>query len=111
MAKEKTEETREKKEGAGKKRLHLHRIVTEEAGDGTYVHHDTYKTHKHDVHEMPERRNAATSQNAEEAGQRVSEQFGMNEGQGGDQGMPQGGQDDTDATAQPQAGGEVMGGE
>lgn len=109
MAKEKTEETREKKEGAGKKKLHLHRVVTEEAGDGSYVHHHTYKPSKHDVHEMPERRNAATSQDAEEAGQHVSEQFGMNEGQGGDQGAPQGGADDTDATAAPQGGAEEMG--
>ena len=85
MAKEK--EPKEEKGGGKKpKRMHLKRIVSEEAHDGTYVHHHTYQKNREDPRtEEPERRNAATSQTAEEAGQHVTEQFGMNQGAGGAQ--------------------------
>lgn len=73
MAKEK------EKAGKGKpKRKHLVEIRTEEAEDGTYVHHHTYAD-KRGGHREPERRNVATSKTPEEAGEHTAEQFGMNE--------------------------------
>jgi len=73
MAKEK-----EEKGGEGKpKRKHLVEIRTEEAEDGTYVHHHTYAD-KRGGHREPERRNVATSKTPDEAGEHSAEQFGMN---------------------------------
>ena len=75
----------EKSEGKGKKkRLHLHEIRSTQAHDGSIVHHHTYKDHKDALFAHPERGPVATSQNPEEAGQHVEEQFGMNQG-GGEQ--------------------------
>lgn len=105
MAKEK-EEKESGKSGAKPKRMHLKRIVTEEAEDGTHVHHHTYMKDKHKPEtEQPERRNSATSQNAEEAGQHVAEQFGMNQQQPG--GADPGAGGDEEAAA---AGGAAPGG-
>lgn len=81
----------------GKKKKHLHQIRTVAAHDGTHVHHHTYKADKEDPHTEPERENVATSSNAEEAGQHVAEQMGMNEGgaPGGEDGQgPEGGADE-----------------
>ncbi len=76
-------EEKDKKGGSEKKpaKKHLHSIHTEEAHDGTYVHHHTYKAKKEDHHTEPTRMNAATSQNPEEAGQHVAEQFAQNQSQ------------------------------
>lgn len=81
-------EEKEKKGGEGEKskRKHLHRVVTEAAHDGTYVHHHTYKENAMDHHTEPERQNVATSSSPDEAGQHVAEQMAMNEQQGGDPG-------------------------
>jgi hypothetical protein len=68
----------EPKKPAGKK-LHLHEIRSTAAHDGTYTHHHTYKDSKEAPFSHPERGPMATSANAEEAGQHVAEQFGMNE--------------------------------
>jgi hypothetical protein len=68
----------EPKKPAGKK-LHLHEIRSTEAEDGTYTHHHTYKDKRGAPFTHPERGPMATSANADEAGQHVTEQFGMNE--------------------------------
>jgi hypothetical protein len=70
MAKTKKEED---KKPARKHRLK--KITTEEADDGSFVHHHEYQTH--DGHKV-ERRNVATSQTPDEAGEHTAEQFGMN---------------------------------
>jgi len=101
MAKEmkKEHEGGEKKGKTEKK--HLHEIRTVAAHDGTYVHHHTYKAKKEDHHTEPERQNVATSADAEEAGQHVAEQMGMNEG--GQGAEPQGG-GEAEGGAEPQGG-------
>lgn len=81
-------EEKEKKGGEGEKKSkspkkHLHAIHTEQAHDGTLVHHHVYKKNKEDAGTEQMRMNAATSQNADEAGQHVAEQFAQNEGQQG----------------------------
>ena len=78
------EEKREMKKGEKKPKKHLHSIRTEQAEDGSFVHHHTYKAKKEDAHTEPERQNVATSDNPEEAGQHVAEQFAMNQGQQGE---------------------------
>ena len=87
-----------KKEGGEKKpkRLHLHSIRTEQAEDGSLVHYHTHKPHKNSPHVMPERGPVATSQTPEEAGQHVTEQFGMNQGAQAQEGPAEG------AEAQPE---------
>jgi hypothetical protein len=80
MAKEKEERAEGKP-----KRKHLHEVRTEQAEDGTYVHHHTYKDKK-GGHPEPERRNVATSKTPEEAGEHTTEQFGMNDQGEGDPG-------------------------
>lgn len=75
-----------------KAKLHLRRVVTEQAADGSLVHHHTYADHKDAKFPHPERLNMATSSTPEEAGQHVSDMFsqnGMSQGQGepdGDEG-------------------------
>lgn len=59
-------------------KLHLHGIRSEQAADGSIVHHHTYKDHKDAKYTHPERGPMATSGTADEAGQHVAEQFGMN---------------------------------
>ena len=67
-------------EGKEKKpRKHLDEIRTKAVGDGTYVHHHTYKGKESDHHTEPERQNVATSNSPEEAGQHVAEQMAMNQ--------------------------------
>lgn len=93
MAKEKSEE-KHGKAGKGGKKLHLHEIRSTYAKDGSIVHHHTYKDHADAEYTQPERGPMATSTSPDEAGQHVSEMFGMNGGQdqaqaqqgGGDQG-------------------------
>lgn len=68
----------EEKDDKKPKKKHLHEIRTVAAHDGTYVHHHTYKDKPEDSHHEPERENVATSQNADEAGEHVAEQMGMN---------------------------------
>lgn len=95
---------REKHESSGegrKKKKHLHEIRTVAAHDGTYVHHHTYKAHKDDPHAESERMHAATSQNEEEAGQHVAEQFAQNGGGSANEEEGEG----TEPEAQPAAGG------
>jgi hypothetical protein len=75
----------EKSEGKGKKKKHLHEIRSTQAEDGSIVHHHTYKEHKDAKFSEPERGPVATSASPEEAGQHVTEQFGMNQGGGGGQ--------------------------
>jgi hypothetical protein len=75
----------ERKEGGGKKKLHLHEIRSTQARDGSIVHHHTYKENPDHPFTMPERGPMATSADPEEAGQHVQEQFAMNQGGGGDQ--------------------------
>lgn len=58
---------------------HLHEIRSVQAEDGSIVHHHTYKNKREDAHAEPERQNVATSSNADEAGQHVADQMGMNE--------------------------------
>jgi hypothetical protein len=60
------------------KRKHLHQIRSVYAHDGSVVHHHTYKSDSSDDHTEPERV-AASSQNADEAGQHVADNFGQNE--------------------------------
>lgn len=79
------EPAKDKKAQGGKKEAkkphkHLHEIRSVQAEDGSIVHHHTYKTKKEDHHTEPERSNVATSENAEEAGEHVREQFAMNQG-------------------------------
>jgi hypothetical protein len=83
--------------------LHLHQIRTVEADDGTHVHHHTYKNARGDHYTHPERENAATSMNEKEAGQHVTEQFGMNQQPGEEEQPGEGGQE-------AQAGGAMGGG-
>lgn len=97
----------EKKEGEHK-RKHLHEIRTKAVGDGTYVHHHTYKAHKDDLHTEPERENVATSSTPEEAGEHVSEQMGMNDQAQSDPGAPA--PDAGAGGAAPDAGGAAPGG-
>ena len=82
------EEKGKEKGGEGEKgkrpKKHLHQIRSVQAEDGSIVHHHTYKDHKDALFAHPERGPVATSQNPEEAGQHVEEQFGMNQG-GGEQ--------------------------
>lgn len=78
MAKEKAEKP-EGKSGGAKKKMHLHEIRSVQAKDGSVVHHHTYKDHPDAPMSHPERGPMATSSNAEEAGQHVAEQFGMNQ--------------------------------
>ena len=87
MAKEEKKPKSEGEGGEKKKpaKKHLHSIHTEQAEDGSYVHHHTYKTKKSDAHTEPTRMNAATSQSPDEAGQHVAEQFAMNDQGGGQQ--------------------------
>jgi hypothetical protein len=92
----------EHKGGAKKKRMHLHEIRSTQAHDGTIVHHHTYKEHKDAPFSMPERGPMATSASPEEAGQHVQEQFGMNQGGGGQEPEAGGGE------PEPQAGGGAM---
>ncbi len=94
MAKEK-----ETHEGTKSKRKHLKGIYTEQAHDGTLVHHHTYQRDKNDPNTIePQRGPMATSSSADEAGQHVAEQFGMND-QGGGDGGQDGGQDEQEAGA------------
>ena len=77
------------KEHEGKKhKRHLHEIRSVQAEDGSIVHHHTYKTRKEDPHTEGERQNVATSGDAEEAGQHVADQFGMNQQAGQDESEP-----------------------
>lgn len=62
---------------AKKKRKHLKRIVSEAAHDGSYVHHHTYEDP--DTGAEDHRPNMATSDDADEAGQHVTDQFAMNQ--------------------------------
>lgn len=75
------EEKREEHKGGEheKPKKHLHAIRTEQAEDGTFVHHHTYKAKKEHRNAERERENVATSATPEEAGQHVAEQFGMNQ--------------------------------
>lgn len=102
MAKE--EKKKGEREGGEKKKpakKHLHSIHTEQAEDGSYVHHHTYKAKKSDAHTEPTRMNAATSQSPDEAGQHVAEQFAMNDqGAGGGQQ-----EEEPEAAGAPDAGG------
>lgn len=83
MAEKEKKESGDKKKKSAKK--HLHEIRTVQAEDGSIVHHHTYKGKMEDHHTEPERMHAATSSNAEEAGQHVAEQFGMNGGGAGEE--------------------------
>jgi hypothetical protein len=65
--------------GGEKKRKHLHRHTIEQAEDGSFVHHETYKPHKGATETEPERRNVATSQTPEEAGQFAADRFAQND--------------------------------
>jgi hypothetical protein len=80
-------ESKKEREGEGgkgkKKKLHLREIRSEQAHDGSIVHHHTYADHKEAPFSHPERKNMATSSSPEEAGQHVAEQFAQN---GGEQG-------------------------
>lgn len=62
-----------------KKKKHLHQVRIEQAHDGSYVSHHTYKGKRDDHNTEPERTNAATHATPEEAGQAAAEQFGMND--------------------------------
>jgi hypothetical protein len=100
MAKEHEEHHEEK----AKPKKHLHAIRTEQAEDGTFVHHHTYKTKKENRNSERERENVATSATPEEAGQHVAEQFGMNQQEpeaepGEDEGAPAAGGDPGAAAA------------
>lgn len=80
-------------EEKGKKKKHLHEIRSQQAEDGTIVHHHTYKASKDDHHTEPERQNVATSANPDEAGQHTADMFAQNENAaqpapGGDEGDP-----------------------
>lgn len=86
MAKEAKKAEGEKAKPAKK---HLHSIRTEEAEDGSYVHHHTWKGKKEDREAESPRLNAATSQSPEEAGQHVAEMFGQNDSQGGAEAQPE----------------------
>jgi hypothetical protein len=74
----------EDKKKPAKKHLHIHRV--EETDDGHFIHHQTYKKKRGDTETEPERKNTAVSSSAEEAGQHVAEQFGMNDQPQGDEG-------------------------
>lgn len=109
MAEEKKHE--EHKVG-GKPRKHLHSIRTEEAEDGTYVHHHTYKSKKENRNAERERENVATSATPEEAGQHVAEQFGMNQQEPEEEAQeaaPAAGEGPPEAEAAPAAGGGMPG--
>jgi hypothetical protein len=84
MAKEEKKPEGEKGKSGGKKKLHLHEIRSTYAKDGSIVHHHTYKDHIDSPLSHPERGPMATSADADEAGQHVAEQFGMNQMGGGD---------------------------
>jgi hypothetical protein len=103
--KEKPAESKKTEQKAGKKKkLHLHEIRSTQAADGSIVHHHTFKEHKDAHFTMPERGPMATSASPEEAGQHVAEQFGMNQGGGGEE--PEGGE--PEGGGEPQAGGGGM---
>lgn len=72
------EKKSEPKAGKKGKKLHLRGIHTEQARDGSLVHHHTYADSKDADYSHPERRNMATSATPEEAGQHVAEQFAQN---------------------------------
>ncbi len=76
---EKKEKEHEEGKGEKKPKKHLHEIRSVQAEDGSIVHHHTYKAKKTDHHTEPERENVATSQDAEEAGQHVGDNFAQNE--------------------------------
>jgi len=66
------------KAAAAKARLHLRGIRSEQAADGSIVHHHTYADSHDAKFPHPERMNMATSGSPEEAGQHVAEMFGQN---------------------------------
>lgn len=70
-----------------KKRKRLREVRSVHADDGSIVHHHTYEKEDGSGNEA-ERQNVATSQDAEEAGQHVADQLGMNEQQPEQQGAP-----------------------
>jgi hypothetical protein len=63
-----------KREG-GKKKLHLHQIVTTRAKDGSFGHEHIYKEHADDVHSRPPVF-AGTSQDMEDLHQHMDDHFG-----------------------------------
>lgn len=63
-----------------KKRRRLREIRSVHADDGSVVHHHTYEKEDGSGNEA-ERQHVATSQDADEAGQHVADQLGMNEQQ------------------------------
>src|SRR4051794_34016406 len=71
-------------------RLHLRSVRSEQAADGSIVHHHTYADSKEARFPHPERQNMATSATAEEAGQHVSDMFSQNGMSGGAQEAGQG---------------------
>lgn len=75
-------------ESKKKKRKRLREVRSVHADDGSIVHHHTYEKDDGSGNE-PERQNVATSQDAEEAGQHVADQLGMNEQQPEQQGAPE----------------------
>lgn len=88
----------------GKKRLHLHEVRSEQAHDGSIVHHHTYKESKEDHMTQPERRNVATSGNADEAAEHIRDAFAQNQ-MGEQQAQPgEGGEQQAGEQPQPQAG-------
>lgn len=110
MAKEKEEKKGEGEKAKKPAKKHLHSIHTEEAHDGSFVHHHTFKAKKEDHHTEPTRENAATSQTPEEAGQHVAEQFAQNQSQqGGEPGGDEGGEAGAEGAA-PEAGAAAGGG-
>jgi hypothetical protein len=72
------------------KKLHLKEIRSVQAADGSIVHHHTYADHKDAKFPHPERGPMATSTSADEAGQHVAEQFGMNGMAQGEEGAGEG---------------------
>ena len=70
----------EKGKESGKKKLHLHQIVTTRAKDGTFGHEHIYKDHPDDMHSKPPVF-AGTSQDMEDLHQHMDDHFGGGEEQ------------------------------
>lgn len=104
----------EKSESKPKKK-HLHRVITEAVVDHKgkttgYTTHHQYKAHHADHHAEPEKP-AAVHDNAEEAGEHVTDQFAAQEGAQAQGGAPGGGGEAPDMEGGAAGGGEAEPGE
>lgn len=101
---------KEAKSGKGKgPKKHLHQVITTAAPDGSYTHHHVYKAKRDDHDHMAEpARLMATSDNPDEAGEHVTDQFAANQEA---QAAPQGQDDGEGAQSAPEEQGAAPEGE